>query len=58
VDTNILPKDSSEVLPDETPHGCINGWVYIGELVEDPETGEEEVEVYTAYRCRRCADSQ
>jgi hypothetical protein len=38
----------------ERPHGCIDGLVYLGELVEDPETGEE-VEVYTAIPCRRCS---
>jgi hypothetical protein len=53
VDTNILPKDHPEVPTDETPHGCYDGWVYIGHMVEDQETGEE-VEVYTAVRCRRC----
>jgi hypothetical protein len=33
--------------------GCYEGVVYLGELVEDQETGEE-VEVYTAVRCCRC----
>ena len=32
---------------------CYNGVVYLGELVEDPETGEE-VEVIEAVPCRRC----
>jgi hypothetical protein len=36
---------------------CYVGWVYLGELVEDPETGEE-VEVFEAVPCRRCADSR
>ncbi len=35
------------------PHGCMNGLVFIGHLVEDPETGEE-VEVVEAVPCRRC----
>ena len=38
---------------DDHPHGCIAGVVYIGHLVEDPETGEE-VEVVEAVQCRRC----
>jgi hypothetical protein len=37
----------------DRPHGCLGGYVYLGELVVDEETGEE-VEVYTAVRCRRC----
>ena len=43
-----------EVAPDH-PHACIDGWVYLGELVEDPETGGE-LEVYTAIPCRRCSE--
>ncbi len=41
---------------DESPHACNDGWVTIGQLVVDPETGEE-VEEYALYLCRRCADS-
>ncbi len=37
----------------KAPHGCMNGLVYIGHMVEDPETGEE-VEVFEAVPCRRC----
>jgi hypothetical protein len=36
-------------------HACNNGWVTIGQLVGDPETGEETVE-YALYLCRRCAE--
>ena len=39
----------------EGPCACYEGLVYIGHLVE--EDGEE-VEVYTAYPCRRCADAR
>ncbi len=44
-----------ERLPDhaERPHGCYDGLVYIGHLVE--EDGEE-VEVVEAVPCRRCAE--
>jgi hypothetical protein len=38
----------------ERPHACIEGWVFVGHLVED-EHGEE-VEVVDAVPCRRCAD--
>jgi hypothetical protein len=37
--------------PDERPHGCYAGWVFLGFEGED---GEEVIE---AVRCRRCAQS-
>src|SRR5215218_3333676 len=40
---------------DERPHACNDGWVTIGQLVADPETGEE-TEEYALYLCRRCAN--
>ncbi len=40
--------------PHGTPHGCYDGLVFIGYLVED-EDGEE-VESFEAIVCRRCAD--
>ena len=40
---------------DERPHVCNDGWVTIGQLVVDPETGEE-VEEYVLYLCRKCAE--
>ena len=39
---------------DEHPHACNDGWVTIGQLVLDPETGEE-TEEHALYLCRRCA---
>jgi hypothetical protein len=39
----------------ERPHACNDGWVTIGQLVVDPETGEE-TEEYAQYLCRRCAE--
>jgi hypothetical protein len=41
----------------ERPCACIEGFVYVGHLVEDPGT-DEEVEVIEAVPCRRCADSR
>jgi hypothetical protein len=35
------------------PHCCNDGWVTIGQIVVDEETGEETVE-YALYLCRRC----
>ncbi len=38
------------------PHACNDGWVTIGQLVVDPETGEE-TEEFALYLCRRCAEA-
>jgi hypothetical protein len=35
------------------PHACNDGWVTIGQIAVDPETGEE-TEEYALYLCRRC----
>ena len=43
--------------PDEFPHACNDGWVTIGQIVVDPETGEE-TEEYALYLCRRCSDAK
>jgi hypothetical protein len=42
---------------EETPHGCYEGWVYLGLMVEDPDTGID-LEVVEAVPCRRCGDSR
>ena len=36
---------------------CNDGWITLGQLVVDEETGEE-AEEYALYLCRRCADSR
>ncbi len=36
---------------------CNDGWTTIGQLVVDPETGEE-AEEYALYLCRRCAGEE
>ena len=41
---------------DERPHVCNDGWVTLGQIVVDPETGEEREE-FALYLCRRCADT-
>jgi hypothetical protein len=38
---------------DERSHACNDGWVTIGQLVVDPETGEE-TEEFALYLCERC----
>ncbi len=35
------------------PHACKDGWITLGQLVVDPETGEE-TEEFALYLCRRC----
>jgi hypothetical protein len=42
--------------PDDHPHSCNDGWVTIGQIVVDEETGEE-VEEYAMYLCRRCQEA-
>jgi hypothetical protein len=64
VDTIRIPRagDPFHAAPrhdalDERPHACNDGWVTIGQIVLDPETGEE-VEEYALYLCRRCTESR
>jgi hypothetical protein len=40
---------------DERPHACLDGWVMMGQMVVDPDTGEE-TEEFALYLCRRCAE--
>ena len=37
----------------ERRHACNDGWVTIGQIAVDPETGEE-TEEYALYLCRGC----
>jgi hypothetical protein len=39
------------------PHACNDGWVTIGQIAVDPETGEE-TEEFALYVCRRCAEDK
>src|SRR5215217_4602073 len=41
-------------LASEAPCACNDGWVTIGQIALDPETGEE-IEEFALYLCRRCA---
>ncbi|MCA1718253.1 MAG: hypothetical protein LC781_16000 [Actinobacteria bacterium] len=54
MDTNILRQRSSQEkvparTPEETPHGCYEGWIYLGFEGED-----EHVAVIERVPCRRC----
>ena len=56
VDTNILANTPEKVpASDETPHGCYQGWIYMG-FEGEGESGEH-TEVIEAVPCRRCAKS-
>ena len=39
------------------PHACNSGWVTIGQLAVDPETGAE-VEEFALYLCQRCREEE
>jgi hypothetical protein len=55
VDTNILRKAYPEGSPftsEETPHGCYDGWVYIG--YEGKDENGKHVEVIERVPRRRC----
>jgi len=54
VDTRESSAPRQHPTTEGRPHGCYDGLVFIGHLVEDPETGEE-VEVVEAVPCRRCS---
>jgi len=43
----------AKALDDHRPCICNSGWVSIGQLVVNEETGEEEIE-HALYLCRRC----
>ena len=38
---------------DELPRACNEGWITLGQIAVDPETGEE-VDEFALYLCRRC----
>ena len=47
------PSPEEQDHPDERSCACNVGWVTIGQIAVDPETGEE-TEEYALYLCRRC----
>ena len=54
-EVTVIQDQSSVPAPptDERPCACQDGQVYIGHVVEDPETGGE-VEEVVSVRCGRC----
>ena len=47
------PSTKDHAHQDERTCACNDGWVTIGQIALDPETGEE-TEEYALYLCRRC----
>jgi hypothetical protein len=43
--------------PEDHPHACNDGWVTVGQLIVDEDTGEE-MEEFALYLCRRCRPVQ
>ena len=53
MDTTTVRKSAPEVsAPEARPHACLGGYLFVGRLAD--EDGEE-VEVFEAVPCRRCA---
>jgi hypothetical protein len=48
------PSTEDRVSGREHPCACNNGWVTLGQIALDPQTGEE-TEEYALYLCRRCS---
>jgi hypothetical protein len=42
----------------ERPHACMDGWVFLGRVVESEHDLDGEVVEYERVPCRRCADSR
>jgi len=40
---------------DKRSHVCNDGWITLGQIVVDPETGKE-TEESALYLCRKCAE--
>lgn len=51
---STAPEPHPSTESEAAPHACNDGWITIGQLVLDPETGEE-TEEHALYLCRRCA---
>jgi hypothetical protein len=50
----VEQRSLQEIREESHPHACWSGWVFVGIMRVNEETGEEE-EVVTKYRCRRCS---
>jgi hypothetical protein len=41
---------------DERPHACMDGWVFVGRVVESEHDLDGEVVEYERVPCRHCAE--
>ena len=57
MNNSTAPEPHPSREPDETPHACNDGWITLGQMVLDPETGEE-TEEFALYLCRRCSGDE
>jgi hypothetical protein len=57
MDTTRVPQPRHDGHDQDHPHACNDGWVTLGQIVLDPDTGEETVEE-ALYLCRRCANAK
>jgi hypothetical protein len=42
----------------EGPHACMDGWVFVGRVLESEHDLDGEVVEYERVPCRRCADAK
>ena len=47
-----------DVVPGERPHACMDGWVFLGRVVESEHDLDGEVVEYERVPCRHCAASR
>jgi len=50
-----LPYPAPRTEEQDHPHACIDGWVFLGRIVESQEDLDGEVIEYDRVPCRRCA---
>ena len=53
---STAPEPHPSTESEAAPHACNGGWLTLGQIVLDPETGEE-TEEYALYLCRRCSEA-
>jgi hypothetical protein len=46
--------DQHDDVPGERPHACMDGWVFLGRVVESEHDLDGEVVEYEPVPCRRC----
>jgi hypothetical protein len=57
MDTTRVPQPHRDDHDQDRPHACNDGWITLGQIVLDPETGEE-AEEFALYLCRQCSGDE